>query len=256
MEKRQVLQTANDREIVRIGDTVRRPSGPSTLAVHQLLRHLEAVGFAQAPRALGLDEDGRETLTYVPGRSGADGWAMVVKDRGLTAAARLLRAYHDAVRDFRPAPGTSWSYTDEPLQDGQIVCHGDFYPCNLVWRRGQPVGIIDWEYAGPGTIIDDIAYALEYVTPFRDDEMAVRWLGYDQPPDRRRRMETFCAAYGLTTVNDLMDQVVRRQRLTLERVRLIAERGIEPHVTWVAKGYLDQLEARAAWSERHRSLFE
>ena len=32
-------------------------------------------------------------------------------------------------------------------------------------------------------------------------------------------------------------------------------RGIEPQVTWVATGYLDQLEARAAWSERHRALF-
>jgi hypothetical protein len=54
-------------EVVRVGRTVHRRAGPSTPAVHDLLRHLERVGFGGAPRALGTDEDGREVLTYVPG---------------------------------------------------------------------------------------------------------------------------------------------------------------------------------------------
>jgi hypothetical protein len=52
----------------RVGQTLRRPTGPWTLAVHQLLRHLERVGFRGAPRALGIDERGREILTFVPRR--------------------------------------------------------------------------------------------------------------------------------------------------------------------------------------------
>jgi hypothetical protein len=53
--------------VVRVGDTVRRPAGPWTPAVHALLDHLHAVGFRGAPRPLGLDDRGREVLTYVPG---------------------------------------------------------------------------------------------------------------------------------------------------------------------------------------------
>ena len=52
--------------VVRIGDTVRRPVGRWTPAVHSLLRHLEKVGFEGAPRVLGIDEKGREVLTYLP----------------------------------------------------------------------------------------------------------------------------------------------------------------------------------------------
>ena len=50
--------------VVRVGDTVRRPTGPWTPAVHALLVHLNAVGFCGAPRPLGFDEQGREVLSY------------------------------------------------------------------------------------------------------------------------------------------------------------------------------------------------
>jgi aminoglycoside phosphotransferase len=255
-DRPRLLQDASGRPIVRVGDTVRRPVGPWTPAVHGLLRHLEASGFTLSPRVLGIDDEGREILTYIPGRSGPDGWAMIVTDRGLERLARLLRAYHDAVRSFCPPAGTAWAYTDQPLRDGEIICHGDFGSWNIVWRRRQPVGMIDWDHAGPGTTLDDIAYALEYAAPFRDDEMALRWLAYDRPPDRRGRIERFAKAYGLESTAGLVDQVIARQRMTIERVRVVAEQGVEPQVTWVRSGYLDQLESRAVWSERHRHLFE
>src|SRR5690349_7680727 len=63
----QRLSGGNTGGAVRIGDTVRRAAGPWTPAVHALLQHLEAVGFAGAPRAHGFDEQGREVLTYLPG---------------------------------------------------------------------------------------------------------------------------------------------------------------------------------------------
>jgi len=39
--------------IVRVGDTVRRPRHARSDLVHALLRHLDAVGFEDAPRLLG-----------------------------------------------------------------------------------------------------------------------------------------------------------------------------------------------------------
>ncbi|MFG3296636.1 aminoglycoside phosphotransferase family protein, partial [Streptomyces sp. NPDC048179] len=53
--------------VVRVGDTARRPVGPWTPAVHALLAHLHAVGSGAAPRPLGIDDQGREVLTFMPG---------------------------------------------------------------------------------------------------------------------------------------------------------------------------------------------
>lgn len=44
--------------VVRLGDTVRRPAGPSSAAVRSLLLHLQDVGFDGAPRFLGVDDGG------------------------------------------------------------------------------------------------------------------------------------------------------------------------------------------------------
>ena len=42
--------------VVRVGDTVRRPAGPHTPAVHALLAHLHGARFRHAPRPLGIDD--------------------------------------------------------------------------------------------------------------------------------------------------------------------------------------------------------
>jgi hypothetical protein len=52
---------------VRIGDTVRRQPGERAGFVHELLHHFEAQEWLGAPRFLGIDDDGREMLSYVDG---------------------------------------------------------------------------------------------------------------------------------------------------------------------------------------------
>src|SRR5215203_5566294 len=52
---------------VRVGDTVRRAAGTGSGFVRDLLVHLEAVGFDGAPRYVGIDEQGREILSWVDG---------------------------------------------------------------------------------------------------------------------------------------------------------------------------------------------
>lgn len=103
------MQDGAHRRVVRIGETVRRPVQPWTPSVHALLRHLEEVGFAYAPRPLGIDGEGREVLTFIEGDSGAAGWAKVVDDQGLRNFARLLRDYHEACAGFSAPPGATWS---------------------------------------------------------------------------------------------------------------------------------------------------
>ena len=251
-----VLKDEGGRQVVRHGERVYRASGWWTPAVHGLLRHLERAGFGRAPRPLGVTGDGREVLSYIPGDSGVAGWAAVASEVGLRRFARLLRAYHRAVRAYVPPPDAEWACARGAPQPGELICHGDFGPWNVVWRRGRPVGVLDWDFAGPGPALDDVAYALEYSVPFRDDESAVRWLAYERPPDRRRRMALFATAYGLRDTDGLAGRVARRQRLDIERVRGLAGRGLEPQAGWVARGLLDELAARAAWTEANRALFE
>lgn len=53
--------------VARVGNTVRRPIGPASGLIHAFLDHLYEEGFASAPRVLGVDDQGREVLTFHPG---------------------------------------------------------------------------------------------------------------------------------------------------------------------------------------------
>lgn len=247
-----VLADDPHRRVVRIGDTVRRPLEPWSDAVHALLDHLAAVGFTESPRFLGVDEQGREVLTAIDGDSGPAGWAPAADPEGLRAMARLLRRYHEAVAGFDPAAHT-WAGQQAPAREGDVVCHGDFGPWNLVWRGTEPVGIIDFDYAWPQPARHDVCYALEYVAPFRDDAEAVRWLRHPGPPDRRARTAVFAEAYGLeggtALVEELVTGVIAQQRLVADRTLRLAAAGHQPQRDWLAAGDLDRLADRIAWSE-------
>lgn len=239
-----VLQAAP--AVVRVGDRVHRPSAGA--AVHALLRYLEQVGFP-SPRLLGVDERGREVLSYLHGSSGRHGWAQVVPGAGLRAFAGFLRAYHDAVAGFTPTVH-EWALDARPPRADEIICHGDFGPWNVVWDAGRPVGLLDFDFAGPAPTLAEVAYALEYTVPFRDDEQCLRWLAYPSPPNRAARLETFAEAYGLSSTAGLVDRVIAGQRGGIEHVRRLAAAGREPQARWVADGYLKELTRRVAVSER------
>jgi hypothetical protein len=119
------------RVIWRVGDTVRRPVGRQTAAVHALLRHLESVGFDGAPRVHGIDDEGREVLSFVEGQEGRQ---VRHGEQTLAQVGRLVRRFHEAVAGFRPPPDAVWRPTgsaeghagsDEGLAGPTIVCHGD-----------------------------------------------------------------------------------------------------------------------------------
>jgi hypothetical protein len=101
--------------IVRVGDTVRRPRHARSEFVHTVLRHLDAAGFDGAPRLLGIDERGREVLTYISGET-IDSTPARLCDARLVSAARLIRRFHDATA------GTALAAAEE------IVAHGDLGP--------------------------------------------------------------------------------------------------------------------------------
>ena len=194
--------TSNRGLIFRVGDTVRRPAGPASEGVHALLKHLEDVGFDGAPRFLGLDEQGREVLTYIEGEvpiAPTPAWAL--SDEVLASVVGLLRRYHQAASSFDPEP-YAWPTTVPPgyVQDG-LVSHNDPNLDNIVFRDGKAVALIDFDLASPGSPLWDIALAGRLWIPLRDprdvhDERAdsnARRLQlvadtYDLPESDRRRL--------------------------------------------------------------------
>jgi 8-oxo-dGTP pyrophosphatase MutT (NUDIX family) len=235
----------------RCGDTVRRTTGRWTPAVHALLRHLGARGFDAAPRVLGIDEQGGEVLSYIRGEVATRPWpeALLAED-GLIQVGRMLRQYHEAVSDFRPPPGVAWRTPGAP-RDGEVIRHGDLGPWNSVWDRGHLVGLIDWDFAEPGTRIQDLAQAAWYFVPLRPDGHC-RKAGFASPPDRARRLHVLCDAYGGCANAEVIEALERLIEIEAERTRKLGTRGLEPWTTFLRRGDIEEFAREAAWLESQK----
>lgn len=167
--------------IVRVGMTVRRPVSSASPFVADLLGTLERRGFDGAPRHLGHDALGRDVLTYVPGRvpPRLQRWS----DAQVARVGRLLRDFHDATRG------------SDAAGSAPVVCHHDAGPYNVVFRRGRPVALIDFDLAAPGDPLEDLGYmawlwcmSSKPAAPAVEEQAAqVRVMldGYGLPPGER-----------------------------------------------------------------------
>jgi aminoglycoside phosphotransferase (APT) family kinase protein len=160
--------TANRGLVVRVGDTVLRPTAPCWRATHALLGHLSAVGFDSAPRVLAVGPV-TETLTYIEGRAAVPPLpADTLTDAALVSVAELLRRYHQAASSFDPA-GYSWPRPVPARFRTGLVSHNDVHPANLVFRDGRAVALIDFDLAGPGSAAWDFAAAARSLVPLQDE---------------------------------------------------------------------------------------
>jgi hypothetical protein len=182
---------------VRIGDTVHRPVQPWTPGVHEVLRHLEAVGFAGAPRVLGVDEQQREILTYLEGETAGEDspWPeWVYSDHALGEVGRWARQLHEATAEFVPSEGVRW-IGGQTWQPGLIIGHHDAAPWNAVWDAGRLVGFYDWDTAGPSSREFDLAYMALTWVPLHARRFAEQ-TGFTAFEDRSRRLHLLLDAYG------------------------------------------------------------
>ncbi|MDG4832094.1 phosphotransferase [Solwaraspora sp. WMMD1047] len=236
--------------VVRVGDTVRRPAGPWTPAVHAYLDHLHAVGFDAAPRPLGIDERGREVLTYAPGVvPWPDRFDLLEPADQLARVGRLLRDLHDAAEGFTPPADARWQVLipdgGDPVRDGGgIVVHHDPAPWNLV--VGDRWVLIDWDMAAPGTRLWDLAYAARGFVPLAAHP---DW----RRPDASDRLRVLVDAYRL-------DEAGRRRLVRLLASRAAAmhdllaresARGVEPWARLWREGHGESWRADAEYAATH-----
>ncbi len=241
----------NMNDATRVGDTVRRRAGPWTPAVHALLRFLENAGF-EAPRARGLDEKGREILEYIEGDA-HPGWPdpppdWVSDDDHLAEGARLLRRYHDLVEGFVPPAHPRWRLVAPTAHE--IICHNDWAPWNALFRERRLAVMIDWDMAGPGTRIWDIANtAYSWVPLFSES-------GAFSIDERAVRLRRFCDAYGLSSRASLLE-VLRERTLFVgefiaEQARL-GDKGAIKLADWDVPA---RMKRDAAYLDEHRAVLQ
>lgn len=235
--------------VVRVGDTVRREAGAWTPTIFALLDHLRAMGFP-APAPMGLDEQGRETLGWLPGRASNYPWtAAQLESGGARKVGAFVRAFHDAVADFKPPAPPIWRHGAQPLGPGEVVLHGDFAPHNLIWDERGPSGLIDFELARPGRPIEDAAFCVVRTACFREDARTLA-MGFAAPPDRRARLAAFAEGWGAPAA-ELLAAARDSEVAELERIGRLGAAGLEPWASFRRVGLADEARAELAWLDAH-----
>lgn len=244
----------NLNDAVRVGDTVRRTTGPWTPAVHALLRFLEARDFP-APRVLGIDERGREILKYVEGEAHSGTLEplpdRVMEERNLIDAARLLRRYHDVVSDFRPPEGAKWRIVAPTAHE--IVTHNDWSPWNALFRDARIYMLLDWDLAGPGSRVWGVANGVASWVPLFSGHTRHSFA------EMTRRLRLFADAYGLDDRE--RSELIPTIRLEFAHVSRVihdaadlGDPGMRRLVSW---GVPQKMFATdIAWLDEHRAELE
>lgn len=228
-----------DSGVVRVGSTVRRRSGPWTQSVHALLRYLADSGFESAPVPLGTDGQGREILSYIDGEAGHFPLEPYMRsDVSLISVGNLLRALHDLTEHFPLPPRAVWQQAAPDPGPVEVVCHNDWAPYNAIFRSQRLVGIIDWDFARPGSRLWDLALAALTWVPLWNDGDDVQQ-GRTAAAERPRRLRLLCDAYGLRDRQEVLSAVHARVLSTSQWLEEGAARGDPVFRRLVDEGHAD-----------------
>jgi hypothetical protein len=252
------LHGGNISQVVRVGTTVRRHQGPWRVAVHGLLQHLQVQGFDGAPRFLGIDDQDREILSFIPGEVGnyplqPSMWS----DVALIGAGWLLRRLHDATVGYDP-PDAPWQQISPDPSLHEVICHNDVAPYNTVFVDGEPRAFIDFDTAGPGPRIWDVAYAAYTFVPLAQfvplaDGTTIPYEPTRHAENRRRRLRLLSDSYGLERAGDLMLVVERRLQAMCETLVDRAAQGDAVYQHLIDEGHLAHYQAEVAFVRQHGS---
>lgn len=224
-----VLPGGNVGGAVRVGDTVRRPTGPWTPAVHALLAHVSARGVPHVPAVRGFDERGREVLDYLPGRV-IDIEAEPFGHAQLAALTSWAKRLHAATAGFvHPGP---WRFA--PDQGGTLICHNDIAPRNACFDGEDLVGVFDWDCAGPSTPLLELAF--------------IAWSGLplyrvNDPREDAARLRVIAGSYGGYDPVDVLLAVPVRIRSMVAAIHAGAAAGDPGMANLIAAGEPDSTAA-------------
>lgn len=238
METNEVLSGGSMNQVIRIADTVHRTVQGHPM-LHSYLRYLEQAGMPGVPRFLGMDEKGREILTYLPGKTMGPDYPSdhpcLHSDDALRDMAQFLRKLHDVSAGFLPAAKEGgWGNPYFPQETPETICHGDAAIWNFVFVEERLTGIFDFDQAHPGARAWDLTS-----TVFS----AVGLVPYGYEPavhaaDCRRRIRLFFDAYGMDCPANFLELLIKRIENVCDEMEAGAAAGDENFIKMVDGGGL------------------
>jgi hypothetical protein len=250
----EILESGALNRVWRVGETVRRSRGPWSDTIAALLHHLERKGFTSAPRHLGVDKLGRDILSVVPGKP----VAKLRGDEQLVQVAGLLSALHDASADFVAPADACWQVSSASTATAARIIHRDVAPWNLLECRGRITGLVDWDLAGPGRLIEDFAYMAWHFVPLHGELMGDGTAG-PEVADRPRRLRLLAEIYGLSghERGSLMSEVAAME---VRQAAWVADRALADDAAftglWRAGKFTEATGRSLTWLAEHRDVLE
>ncbi|STO07568.1 phosphotransferase [Exiguobacterium aurantiacum] len=258
-EQEKRLSGGNLSIVHKKGNHVYRTKKEGSANIHWLLTHLEACGVSGVPRFVGVDNQGREVLTYLEGET-ADYPLKVYmwSDEAIQDVARLMRRLHDATADVEwPSDWRPLDNTPEPFE---VICHNDFAVYNTIFYDEKVAGVIDFDLAAPGPRAWDIVYALYTFVPLsrRHQAESGKVVHYEANRDDgtyRRRVALFFEAYGWEgSTKELLDMLLLRIEALCLLIQRKAVEGDTAFQSMMDEGHYDhyQTEYRFIQTNGHK----
>lgn len=204
-----------------------------------------------------MEPDSRVRLCFIPGDVAIPpypDWAQT--DNALASVAVLIRSLHDA-SEIVDTSAMTWSSEMADPAGGPVICDNDVCLENVVFRDGDAVALLDFDFAAPGRRTFDLAAFARMCVPVDDDVNSTK-LGW-HPSDRPGRLRLVCDAYGLDTEG--RSEVLHSLDVSIARggefVRRRAEAGEPGFVRmWEEIGGMERFDRRRRWWADTQLSFE
>lgn len=219
--------------VLRTNDVVQR--GPMSAYSVQLLRFLAEREWRYAPRVVSADES-CSVVSFVDGEAALswDAQRRIGEPTALVAVATMVRELHDLTA------GT-------PLATGaEVACHNDLDPRNTIyrWDAGPvvPVAFIDWDLAGPGARVHDLAHVCWTFSGLRleaDADLV------------KRQIRTVVEAYGWDgSLQEVVDSMLWWQERCWKGIIEEAHAGSVTSQAMINDGIVAEIQRDYEWTRR------
>ena len=142
-------------------------------------------------------------------------------------------------------------------EGGPIICHNDICLENVVFRAGEAIGLLDFDFAAPGRPIYDLAAFALMCVPI-DDELSAERRGWAASVDQPTRLRVVADIYGLNGSGRV--QMLAHLDRSMQRGGVFVQRRVEagdPIFTRIFDeiGGMERYDRRRRWWEKNRAAF-
>lgn len=241
--------------VVKIGNTVRRAVGEQSPTVHRILQFLSANGFKGSPRFIGIDDKGREILSFLHGSCEISERAWT-SEEVLISAATLLKEFHDVIAQFPKRSDDIWGFEYPDKNRHDTICHNDFALYNVVINDNICSGVIDFDLVGPGPRIRDVAYAAYWFVPISQNALDMKSYALSDVDNGCARLKKFCKICNVRANSEFLDMVSEVLHDMADEDMMIRLIGAEQTRRLKEGGHLEHWTNEALAFDQYRGSIE